>query len=413
MNNDNIKIDKNRRLYKEDKTDSEKKLYKDKNLLVIFCITLTAVLSVTSISPAFPMIAEVFNVSDTKIGLLITVFTLPGVILAPVIGVLADRLGRKKVLVPSLVLFGIAGTSCIFAHSFRALLSLRFIQGIGGAAINSLNNTIIGDLYNDRECTIAMGYNATVLNIGTTAFPVIGGALCALGWYYPFFLPLVAIPIAILVLFILDSYDPENNQDLKEYLKNTAQSLKNKNIILLIITSCLLFTIFYGVYMAYFPIYISRSFNPTPLQIGIILASMSLTTAAVASQLGRLSSKFSVKTLLILGFSLFGVAFLIIPVIPTIWLLFIPTIIYGLGQGITNPMIQSTLARLSDKEYRGMVMSLSSMSIRLGQTVGPLLFGLILAIFGMNHVFYAGVLLSLIVALAILNISSDNKTTTD
>ncbi|HIH77594.1 MAG TPA: MFS transporter [Halobacteria archaeon] len=413
MNNDNIKIDKNRRLYKEDKIDSEKKLYKDKNLLVIFCITLTAVLSVTSISPAFPMIAEVFNVSDTKIGLLITVFTLPGVILAPVIGVLADRLGRKKVLVPSLVLFGIAGTSCIFAHSFRALLSLRFIQGIGGAAINSLNNTIIGDLYNDRECTIAMGYNATVLNIGTTAFPVIGGALCALGWYYPFFLPLVAIPIAILVLFILDSYDPETNQDLKEYLKNTAQSLKNKNIILLIITSCLLFTIFYGVYMAYFPIYISRSFNPTPLQIGIILASMSLTTAAVASQLGRLSSKFSVKTLLILGFSLFGVAFLIIPVIPTIWLLFIPTIIYGLGQGITNPMIQSTLARLSDKEYRGMVMSLSSMSIRLGQTVGPLLFGLILTIFGMNHVFYAGVLLSLIVALAILNISSDNKTTTD
>ncbi|HIH40220.1 MAG TPA: MFS transporter [Halobacteria archaeon] len=413
MNNDNIKIDKNRRRYKEDKIDSEKKLYKDKNLLIIFCITLTAVLSVTSISPAFPMIAEVFNVSDTKIGLLITVFTLPGVILSPVIGVLADRLGRKKVLVPSLVLFGIAGTSCIFAHSFRALLSLRFIQGIGGAAINSLNNTIIGDLYNDRECTIAMGYNATVLNIGTTAFPVIGGALCALGWYYPFFLPLVAIPIAILVLFILDSYDPETNQDLKEYLKNTAQSLKNKNIILLIITSCLLFTIFYGVYMAYFPIYISRSFNPTPLQIGIILASMSLTTAAVASQLGRLSSKFSVKTLLILGFSLFGVAFLIIPVIPTIWLLFIPTIIYGLGQGITNPMIQSTLARLSDKEYRGMVMSLSSMSIRLGQTVGPLLFGLILTIFGMNHVFYAGVLLSLIVALAILNISSDNKTTTD
>lgn len=413
MNNDNIKIDKNRRRYKEDKIDSEKKLYKDKNLLIIFCITLTAVLSVTSISPAFPMIAEVFNVSDTKIGLLITVFTLPGVILSPVIGVLADRLGRKKVLVPSLVLFGIAGTSCIFAHSFRVLLSLRFIQGIGGAAINSLNNTIIGDLYNDRECTIAMGYNATVLNIGTTAFPVIGGALCALGWYYPFFLPLVAIPIAILVLFILDSYDPETNQDLKEYLKNTVQSLKNKNIILLIITSCLLFTIFYGVYMAYFPIYISRSFNPTPLQIGIILASMSLTTAAVASQLGRLSSKFSVKTLLILGFSLFGVAFLIIPVIPTIWLLFIPTIIYGLGQGITNPMIQSTLARLSDKEYRGMVMSLSGMSIRLGQTVGPLLFGLILAIFGMNHVFYAGVLLSLIVALAILNISSDNKTTTD
>ncbi|BDC36344.1 MAG: MFS transporter [Candidatus Methanoliparum thermophilum] len=410
MNND-IKIDNKQRQYKEDKINKERKLYKDRNLLIVFCITLTAVLSVTSISPAFPMIADVFNISDTQIGLLITVFTLPGIILAPIIGILADRLGRKKVLVPSLILFGIAGTSCIFARSFKMLLSLRLIQGIGGAAINSLNNTIIGDLYRDKECTIAMGYNATVLNIGTTAFPLIGGALCALGWYYPFFLPLVAIPIAILVVFALDSYDPDNNQDFKKYLKNSMQVLKNKNIIILIIISCLLFTIFYGVYMAYFPIYIDKSFNPTPLQIGIILAGMSFTTAAVASQLGRLSSKFSVKTLLIMGFAFFGIALLIIPIIPTIWLLFLPIIIYGIGQGISNPMIQSSLARLSDQEYRGIIMSLSGMSIRLGQTLGPVLFGLIVAISGIDYVFYAGVMSSLIVVLVIFKIYSNNYTT--
>lgn len=95
MNND-IKIDNKQRQYKEDKINKERKLYKDRNLLIVFCITLTAVLSVTSISPAFPMIADVFNISDTQIGLLITVFTLPGIILAPIIGILADRLGRKK-----------------------------------------------------------------------------------------------------------------------------------------------------------------------------------------------------------------------------------------------------------------------------------------------------------------------------
>lgn len=256
-----------------------------------------------------------------------------------------------------------------------------------------------------------MGYNATVLNIGTTAFPLIGGALCALGWYYPFFLPLVAIPIAILVVFALDSYDPDNNQDFKKYLKNSMQVLKNKNIIILIIISCLLFTIFYGVYMAYFPIYIDKSFNPTPLQIGIILAGMSFTTAAVASQLGRLSSKFSVKTLLIMGFAFFGIALLIIPIIPTIWLLFLPIIIYGIGQGISNPMIQSSLARLSDQEYRGIIMSLSGMSIRLGQTLGPVLFGLIVAISGIDYVFYAGVMSSLIVVLVIFKIYSNNYTT--
>jgi len=120
--------------------------------------------------------------------------------------------------------------------------------------LGSLNTTIIGDLYKGEECNTAMGYNATVLNIGTTTFPLVGGFLGALEWYYPFFLPLMAIPVSLLVLFMLDNPEPENNQDLKEYFSNALLRLKNRNIIILITSSCLVFTIFYGVYMAYFPI---------------------------------------------------------------------------------------------------------------------------------------------------------------
>ena len=74
----------------------EQKLYHNKNLQVIFSITLVAVLGVASITPAFPKMERELNVSAQDIGLLITVFTLPGVILTPIFGVLADRFGRKK-----------------------------------------------------------------------------------------------------------------------------------------------------------------------------------------------------------------------------------------------------------------------------------------------------------------------------
>lgn len=123
----------------------------DSNLQIVFGITLMAVLGVASITPAFPIIIRELGVSSLGIGLLITVFTFPGVVLSPVIGLFADRYGRKRILVPPIFLFGIAGGACAFARDFNVLLMLRFFQGIGAASLGALNVTLIGDLYSGRE----------------------------------------------------------------------------------------------------------------------------------------------------------------------------------------------------------------------------------------------------------------------
>lgn len=73
----------------------EKSVVKDKNLQIIFLITLMGVMGVASISPAFPTIRQYFNISTVQVGYLITSFTLPGIFLTPLMGVLADRFGRK------------------------------------------------------------------------------------------------------------------------------------------------------------------------------------------------------------------------------------------------------------------------------------------------------------------------------
>ena len=106
---------------------------RNKNIYVIFSMTLLAVMGVASITPAFPSIAEHFQIDYKKIGLLITAFTLPGVFLTPILGVLADTYGRKTVLVPALFLFAIAGFSCSQVNSFEMLVIFRFIQGVGAA----------------------------------------------------------------------------------------------------------------------------------------------------------------------------------------------------------------------------------------------------------------------------------------
>ena len=151
-----------------------------------------AVLGVSSVTPAFPRIVQELGFSSGQVGLLITVFTLPGIVLTPVLGVLSDRYGRKKILVPALLPFGVAGGACALARSFELLRALGFFQGMGAAAHGTLNVTVIGDIYGGRERSAALGYNSSVLSVGTASYPAIGSALATFGWFYPFALLVIA-----------------------------------------------------------------------------------------------------------------------------------------------------------------------------------------------------------------------------
>jgi len=108
------------------------KLYLSRNLQIIFALTLMGVMGVVILTTSFPLIIEHFKINNKQVGLLITAFTLRGIFLTPILGMLPDLLGRKTVLVPSLFLFAIAGFICSQKDTFNELLFLRFIQGIGG-----------------------------------------------------------------------------------------------------------------------------------------------------------------------------------------------------------------------------------------------------------------------------------------
>lgn len=85
-----------------------------------------------------------------------------------------DRVGRKKILVPSLILFGIAGTACALARDFNLLLWFLFLQGIGGALMHSLTIALISDLYSGTRRTTAIGYNTSIITASMAIYSIIG-----------------------------------------------------------------------------------------------------------------------------------------------------------------------------------------------------------------------------------------------
>ncbi|GAA6614940.1 MFS transporter [Scytonema sp. NUACC26] len=370
--------------------ESPKPFFLDTNFQIVCAVSLIAVLGVASITPAFPKLALALNVEPKNLGLLVTAFTFPTVILGPFIGVLADRMGRKKIIVPSLFLFGLAGTACALARDFNLLLFLRFLQGIGAASLMSLSITLIGDLYAAGRRTTAMGYNASVTSIGTACYPTVGGLLATFGWYYPFLLPIVAIPIGLLVLFVLKNPEPQGERNLKEYLKNALQALKNRKLAGLFIGSAANFILLYGAYITYLPQLISQTFKAPAATIGLLLSSVSVAITITSSQLGRLSRKYHSTTLIRASFILYALAMLTVPLVTNLWLLLIPTTIFGIGLGIGAPSIQTRLTEVAPKQYLATILSVNGTFFGLGQTLGPLLMLVAFGIGGINSVFYAG-----------------------
>ncbi len=388
--------------------DLKRPCYRDTNLQIIFCITLISVLGVTSITPAFPKMVQVLKITPQEVGLLISVFALPGVLFTLILGIIADRIGRKTVLVPMLILYGIAGTACAFARDFNLLLILRFIQGIGMAFLYQLGVTVIGDLYSGKERTAAMGYNAGFFNVGATIFPVIGGALAILGWYYPFFLSIIAVPVGFLVLFSLKNPEPTGPQHLRVYLKGAWQIAKNRQVIELFIIIFVAHIVVFGPYFTYFPLFIGNSFAASPFIIGVIMASMSIVGAIVSSQIGKLSKIHSEKKLIMVAFIFYTLALTIVPSIQNLWLLLIPSMIFGIAQGISWPCIRSLLVGAVSQGHRAALMSLDGTVSRVGATLGPIISGVILGILGMASIFYFGAVLSVAMFLLALIIFLSN-----
>jgi MFS family permease len=388
---------------------NESNLLKDKNMYIIFSVTLLAIMGVASLTPAFPEIIRQFDISAEEIGLLITVFTLPGVILSPLMGALADRLGRKAILVPSIFVFGISGFLCGFMTEYSHILILRFVQGTGAVALGMINITLVGDIYTGNKRATAMGYNASILNVGTAAYPAIGGALAVIAWNYPFYLPLLGIPVGLFVIFRLNNPEPYKKQSFIEYLRNTWVSINKRDVWALFVINILVFIILYGSLLTFFPLFLEENFNANAFQIGMAMSVMSVITAFISAQLGKLSRRFSSRTLLIYSALSYLLSMLIIPLSNSWTMILIAIIFFAIGHGLLLPNIFNLLVGYATINERAGFMSINSMVLRIGQTIGPLFVALVFSLGGMNATFFAGAGVAGLMILIILTMISKNK----
>ncbi len=374
-------------------------LLKSRNLQLIIAIAMVTMFGASVISPALPVIQEAFNLEVSSIGILVSAFSLPGIVSIPIAGIMADRYGRRRVIVPMLMLYGIAGGLAMFAPNFETLLTLRFLSGFGAGSLATLTLTLIGDLFDNKERTAALGYRIAFGQASNGLFPILGGLLALLGWRYPFVLFFFAIPVGFVALAMLGEEELETGSSIKEYLSQVWRGLSNARTGSLLTVAPTLMLINQGVVLTFLPIYLGHAFGVSAAVIGLIISSRVIAGSIGASMMGTLTDFMREEWLLIWALITLAIAVALIPLVTSEWYMIGPALLIGAAAGIGFPAFQSLLVGEAPKELRAGVMSANGVTNRIGQAAGPLIASALFGVGGFKAVFFGGALFLIVMAL--------------
>jgi MFS family permease len=353
------------------------------------------------LSPILDSLIEPFGTSTADIGLLMSAFTAPAIVVIPVAGALSDRYGRKPVLVAALVLFGVSGSAIAFTTDYRVALALRLFQGAAFGGITPVIITSLGDLYEGTVEATAQGIRFTGSGLTQTVFPLISGALVAVGWQYPFLIYAMALPVAAVVALRFEeptgrddpggddgaedrgrrTTDGENDAGMeRSRLRALATLVRQPRVAALVVARGLPLTVWIG-FVTYNSIVVVRFLGGTPTQAGGLVAVGSLAYAAAASQAGRITARFDSRLYPLVAANLFlGSGFALFLLAPSLAVAGVGIAVSGAGFGVALALYRSVITGLAGPSLRGSLVSLAEAFGRVVATATPILMGGVIAV---------------------------------
>lgn len=380
-----------------------------KTKLTLLLVSSLTVMSGATIAPALPVMLGHF--SDVRNGelwvrLVLTVPALFILFLAPLAGMLVDRWGRKKLLLPAMVLYGIAGSSGLYLDSLGAILAGRALLGVAVAGIMTSATTLIADYFDGSNRARFMGIQAACMGLGGIIFLTSGGLLADIQWRLPFAIYLLSFTLIPPAYFIL-SEPPGIYKTLKRKTgstpagipEHTVSSEKSTGRLLTMIYSFTLFTmvVFYLI-PTQLPFYLEKLSGIQPSLSGIAIGTAILFSSLVALFYGRIRKRFGYISILGMSFALMGTGYMWISVAGSYPFILTGLAVCGLGMGLSMPNFTMWLTSEVHASVRGRAVGGLTTALFMGQFISPLVSQPIISTFGFGWMFQAAGLILLMLS---------------
>lgn len=368
----------------------------DKRMLVIFLIVFVNLLGFGIILPLMPYYIESLGAGAFTIGLLSASYSLFQFIAAPILGELSDKIGRRPVLIFSLLGTVLSFVLLGFAKTIPLLFAARIIDGLSGGNISTAQ-AYIADITPKNKRTQGMGFLGAAFGLGFILGPALGGILSRFGYGVPAFVAAAVAALAtILTFFFLpESKDfSKSSKELKEHKKKffsfkefyTVLTLPNIGLLIgLSFLMMLAFSLLEGT----FALFMEHTLNSTVQQNGYLFAYIGVIGVFIQLfLLRRVLKKVPEQKVVTVGILLMTIAMSLIAISGSMSTVFVAITFLAFGNSITNPVLAGLLSNLSPEDEQGNIMGISQSVASMARLLGPLVGTFIYGALGSRFPYY-------------------------
>lgn len=361
------------------------------------------------VSAILPQLSRELHASIAAAGLLVSAYSLPIAVLAPVFGPVSDRFGRKIAMVGGMGLFALTAGLSAAAAGFLPLMAMRVAAGVGAAIFTPAAYAYIGDQSAPEERGRAMGTILTAFPLSTVlGLPLGGIAAATIGWWGAFLFICVVALMALGFLWTIPADRPRAASDA-HYAESFKRVLANHAVLGTLAVTLVWFTAAFGLF-TYLGEFFHGSFGLRTDHIALVFMAYGLVGVAATRLGARFIDAVGARRSVLFGISAFGVAALALAWV-RVWLPFavINLVVWAFGIWFGFPAQQTIVSELVP-EARGTVMAFNSSALYVGSTLGPAVAGLLYTLGGFPLLGPSSALMALVaLALAACILPSDER----
>jgi DHA1 family tetracycline resistance protein-like MFS transporter len=340
-------------------------------LLVIFLTIFVNLVGFGIIIPLLPFYAQMFGASPLVIGLLFASFSLSQLVAAPVLGDLSDRLGRRPILIFSLLGTVVSFVMLAIAHSLTMLFVARIVDGLSGGNITTAR-AYIADISTEENRAKAFGVLGAGFGLGFIVGPALGAAFSHISITAPIW---AAAAITVAATILAWVWLPETVHHARASTGSPwrlVRELGGRPSLRLLFTVDFVYWTAFAVYQTTFALFGARRFGFDAAHTGYLLSVFGFLGVLVQGVLvGKVVARFGARPTLALGLLCAAVGWggsAMTHSLPVFVAMLVPG---ALGIGLCNATLSALISNAAGADEQGRVQGAAGALESLGRTIGP------------------------------------------
>jgi MFS family permease len=344
--------------------------------------------------PLIPRYALVIGATPLLIGLATSSVSITAIFFRPLSGLLSDRHSRSLLMLLGLILGAAAYTVLFFSSSIEMIIMARLLEGVAIAAFVPSSIASAVDQAPPGKLGETLGWRSLMIGLGFMVGPALGGFISQSVGYTSTF-GIAAILLLALTPSVIMKEPPRAPPP-----KSSSRGLREKNF-LFALAGLIVYSIAWMGMLTFLSAWL-KLLGYGDLEIGLFVSVQALASLALRVSAGKWADR-KPSLLACLGLLVMALAFALIYVFMVPPLLYLAAVVFGLGVGAYIPGSQTMALSKSPPHSRGLLSSIYTMGMDIGNLIGPVAFGLIIQATGSYHdVFALAPVITVVAAMLVL-----------